>query len=332
MPSYKSYLETRVGQYTDFSFSQVSSAIVSDAVKGFITFDWSEHLARLQTASASHHQRIESWHTERLHEVLDQFPEARQRAIGRAVGGGISHWLTTFPLERYHFDLAPMEFRDALALRYLRTPPGLPSRCDGCGESFSLQHGLDCPRGGLIIKRHNEIRDCLGDMAAMVWPQVIKEPVVKEGNPALDDSGLRLDLGIRGVWQPQVEALFDIRVIDTDAPSYRRRSPVSVLDSGAVEKKRVYQSAVEDRRGNFTPFVQSVDGLLQREASHFLKHLSASLACKWEKPFSEVVAYVRARLLFASVRSASLCLRGSRVKWRSGLGFEDGAPLQFIMQ
>ena len=47
-------------------------------------------------------------------------------------------------------------------------------------------------------------------MAAMVWPQVIKEPVVKEGNPALDDPGLRLDLGIRGVWQPQVEALFDI--------------------------------------------------------------------------------------------------------------------------
>ena len=69
-----------------------------------------------------------------------------------------------------------------------------------------------------------------------------------------------------------------------------------MLDSGAVEKKRVYRSAVEDRRRNFTPFVQSIDGLLQREASHFLKHLSASLASKWEKSFSEVVAYVRARL------------------------------------
>ena len=42
--------------------------------------------------------------------------------------------------------------------------------------------------------------------------------------------------------------LFDIHVIDTDAPSYRQHSPVSVLDSGAVEKKRVYCSAVEDRR------------------------------------------------------------------------------------
>ena len=61
-----------------------------------------------------------------------------------------------------------------------------------------------------------------------------------------------------------------------------------VLDSGAVEKKRVYRSAVEDRRGNFTSFVSSVDGLLQREASHFVKCLLASLTSRWEKPFSDV--------------------------------------------
>ena len=72
------------------------------------------------------------------------------------------------------------------------------------------------------------------------------------------------------MWQPQVEALFDIRGIDTDAPSYRQCSPVFILDSGAVKKKRVYHSAMEDRRGNFTPFVLSVDGLLQHEASHFV--------------------------------------------------------------
>ena len=269
---------------------------------------------------------------ERLHLILDQFPEARQHTIKRAVGSGISHWLTTFPLERYHFDLAPIEFRDALALRYLWTPPGLPSWCDGCGENFSLQHGLDCPKGGLIIRRHNEIRDCLGDMATVVWPQVIREPVVREDDPASGDPGLHLNLGIRGVWQPQVEALFDIHVIDTDAPSYRQCSPISVLDSGAVEKKRVYHSAVEDRRGNFTPFVLSVDGLLQREASHFVKRLSASLASKWEKSFSDVLAFVHSRLQFASVRSTSMCLRGSRIKWRSGLGFDDGAPLQFVIQ
>ena len=35
------------------------------------------------------------------------------------------------------------------------------------------------------------------------------------------DSGHRPDFGIRGAWQPQVErALFDIKVVDTDAPSH----------------------------------------------------------------------------------------------------------------
>ena len=98
------------------------------------------------------------------------------------------------------------------------------------------------------------------------------------------------------MWQPQMKALFDICVIDTDAPSYRQCSPLSVLDSRAVEKKTVYHSAVEDRRGNFTPFVLSVDGLLQREASHFVKHISASLAFRWEKSFSDVLAFVHSRL------------------------------------
>ena len=162
----------------DFGSSLAGVTVVSAAIDGTTEFDWSEHLASLHAASVSRRESVNSWYEERLHLILDQFPEARQCTIKRAVGSGISHWLTTFPLECYHFDLAPIEFRDALALRYLRTPPGLPSRCDGCGESFSLQHGLDCPKGGLIIRRHNKIRDCLGDMAAQVWPQVIREPVV----------------------------------------------------------------------------------------------------------------------------------------------------------
>ena len=78
-------------------------------------------------------------------------------------------------------------------------PPGLPSQCDGYGESFTLQHGLGCPKGDLIIRRHNEIRDCLDDLAALVWPQAIRKPVVSEGDPALNDPDLHLDLGTWGV-------------------------------------------------------------------------------------------------------------------------------------
>ena len=47
--------------------------------------------------------------------------------------------------------------------------------------------------------------------------------------------------------------------------------------------------------------------------------------------YAQTCGYIRARLSFAIIRAASLCLRGSRVKWRSGLGFEDGASLYSIM-
>ncbi|KAL5467466.1 hypothetical protein EMCRGX_G031692 [Ephydatia muelleri] len=140
-----------------------------------------------------------------------------------------------------------------------------------------------------------------------------EKPVVREADVKNADGGLRLDLGIRGVWQPQVEALFDVKVVDTDAPSHRTRSPEAILESGAKEKKRVYEQAVVERRGNFTPIVLSVDGLLR------------------EKPYSQTCGYVRARLAFAIIRATSLCLRGSRVKWRSGLGMDDGAPLYSIL-
>ena len=44
-------------------------------------------------------------------------------------------------------------------------------------------------------------------------------------------SSLLADLAVCGVWMPQVEALFDIRVhvVDTDAKSYGNSAPFDVL-------------------------------------------------------------------------------------------------------
>ena len=57
----------------------------------------------------------------------------------------------------------------------------------------------------------------------------------------------------------------------------------------------------------------SADGLLGREASFLLQRLSALLAEKWDKPYSEVCGFVRARMSVAVVRATHLCLRGSRI-------------------
>ena len=127
------------------------------------------------------------------------------------------NWLTVLPVARHHFDLSTTKFSDTLALCHHQPSVRMPAHCDGCGATFSLEHALDCKKGGLVTQRHNEVRDALGDIASLAYREVTKEPVVKEPDKTRNLPALGADLGVRGVWQPQTEALFDIHVTDTDA-------------------------------------------------------------------------------------------------------------------
>ena len=214
-----------------------------------------------------------------------------------------------------------------MALRYLRTPPGLPSRCDGCGESFTLQHGLDCLKSGCIIRRQNKIRDCLGNLAALFWPQHIREPMVREGDPASDDPGLRRNLEIWGVWQPQAKMLFDIHVIGTDTSSYSGVHLFPFLRVRLLRKSLPFSCGGQKRKFYTLQFIVCCIVRLCTLSNVYLPTWFLS-----RRNLSDVLTFVCSRLLFASVHSASMCLRGSRIKWRSSLGFDDGAPLQFVIQ
>ena len=83
---------------------------------------------------------------------------------------------------------------------------------------------------------------------------------MQEANDAEGVPSLIADLSIRGVWQPQTVALFDVRVTDTDAPSYSQRVVSAILSSAEEAKKMKYSKAAALRRASFTPFVVSVDG------------------------------------------------------------------------
>ena len=108
---------------------------------------------------------------------------------------------------------------------------------------------------------YNEIRDAIGDLAAMVWGQVRREPIVYESMIEPAGETLVADLSVRGVWLPQAEALFDVRVVDTDAQSYLSRTPKSVLLHAEIEKKQKYSAACCARQAHFTPLCFLVDGL-----------------------------------------------------------------------
>jgi hypothetical protein len=58
---------------------------------------------------------------------------------------------------------------------------------------------------------------------------------------------LKGDLVCRGVWELQVEALFDIRIVSADAPFYSSMTLQAVLRKLEKEKKTKYTSACEER-------------------------------------------------------------------------------------
>jgi len=110
-------------------------------------------------------------------------------------------------------------------------------------------------------------------LASLVWNPKL---VVSDGSNSIFEL-LVTDLCVRGVWQPQTKALFDIRVVDTDTWSYCGHTPAAMLCSAEVEKERKYSLAFQSCHSSFTPLCVSADGLLAPEARFFVQRLSDSL-------------------------------------------------------
>ena len=85
------------------------------------------------------------------------------RLIEASTENGASIWLTVISIKRNGFFLEKQAFWDAIRIRYnilLERLPTIRVR----GDSFNLQHALFCPNGGLVITRHNELRNLTAEI------------------------------------------------------------------------------------------------------------------------------------------------------------------------
>ena len=158
--------------------------------------DHSAHCRRI-TSQISRERDVIS--AEISQSILSDLPQLEERTLSRIVRGNASGWLTVLPLKREGYDLSSTEFRDQLAIRYRRQPLALPAQCDGCGKPFSLQHGLDCPKGGLIKRGHNDLRDSDAKLADMAFGGVVVEPIMVPEGDRTGQPALRADWLARGV-------------------------------------------------------------------------------------------------------------------------------------
>ena len=87
-----------------------------------------------------------------------------------------------------------------------------------CGDSFNLQHALSCPKGGLVITRHNELRKLTAEILGEVCKNVVIEPFLiplmgeELPKPSNTSNQARADASARGLWINGQTTFCDIRV------------------------------------------------------------------------------------------------------------------------
>ena len=91
-----------------------------------------------------------------------------------------------------------------------------------------------------------------------------------------------------------------------------------------TEKKRQYSCRIlEVEQATLTPLVSSTTGEMVVECKRYHSRLAELLATKKGESYATTMSRIRARVSFALLKSALLCLRGSRAKRRIHLELPD---------
>ena len=128
------------------------------------------------------------------------------------------------------------------------------------------------------------------------------------------------DIHARGFWGRCQGTFFDVRVFHPNVPSYHGSSIHSLYRRHEQEKKkREYGDCVrEAEHASFTPLVFATNGGMGKKATIFYCRLADLLSRKSKVTYDITLAWLRCTLSFSLLRSATVCIRGSRsISFRS---------------
>ena len=121
----------------------------------------------------------------------------------------------------------------------------LPTLCV-CGDSFNLQYALSCPKGGLVIMRHNKLRSLTAEILGVVWKYVVIEPLLTplmgEEFPKFSylSNQARADMSARELWINGQTAFCDVRFFNPLPRCHLHHSIPAAHKKNEHEKKREY--------------------------------------------------------------------------------------------
>jgi hypothetical protein len=157
-----------------FRASEVTNFHIIQVMRGKDFFSLQDHRATTSKVKAEIKKQKEAARKSALVAILNPLPRSLSGTIIRGTETGA--WLTVLSSTIAGTELSSDELCDSLHIRYSRTPAGLQPTCDGCGASFNARHAFSCAKYGLVIIRHNELRDELYDMASRTFqPSAVRD-------------------------------------------------------------------------------------------------------------------------------------------------------------
>ena len=209
--------------------------------------------------------------------LFAMFPGSLKHSIEVACESGASSWFSDIPIQEYGFAIHKGDFRDAICLRYGWQPGLLPSSCV-CGQSFTVEHAMNCHCGGFPSICHKELRDIPVSLLTELCHAVGTEPCLQplsgkqpKYKTANDADQARLDVLAEDFWckNRQSKAFFDVKVFNPFS-----RSNVNTLLAQChrhleQDKRRSYKHRVwwEVEHGCFSPLVFSTSSGLRPTAT-----------------------------------------------------------------
>ena len=92
------------------------------------------------------------------------------------------------------------------------------------------------------------------------------------------------------------------------------------------EKKKTYNHRlIQIEHSTFTPLIFSATGGMGRECKKFYHRLAEKISEKRKIEFEKISIWIRRKISFALMRTAHMCIRGSR-----GLGYHGGESSDHI--
>ena len=106
-----------------------------------------------------------------------------------------------------------------------------------------------------------------------------------------------------------------VRVSHPNDVSYRDLEPQQIYPIHENKKKGLYSRRVLDiEHGAFVPLVFTTTGGMRKECLMYHSRLVQMIAIKKGEQYAKTISWIRTRTSFALLRSALVCLRGSRTR------------------